>query len=147
MYQLSSGATLLLRLFLPTVWTVFFGSFMVMGWFWEDNFIGPFPITGYRWVSTAFVGTGLLMIRLTVWRLRRVDADSDHLFVSDYFRTFRYTRPGVQGISLYPAGPLVLAKITLVAPGRMGRQIWFLPAKRRLKAFHGENPEWSVTQD
>lgn len=147
MFQLSSGATLFLRLFLPTVWTVFFGSFMVMGWFWDDPFIGPFPIAGYRWVTSAFVASGLLTIRLTVWKLRRVDADADHLYVSDYFRTLRYPRTGVHGITLSPLGPLLLARITLAAPGRMGKVIWFLPAKRRLKAFLDNNPEWSVTPE
>lgn len=147
MFQLSSGATLLLRLFLPTVWTVFFGSFMAMGWFWEDPFIGPFPISGYRWATTLFVASGLLAIRFTVWRLRRVDADADHLFVSDYFRTLRYARPSVQGISLYPAGPVVLARITLTAPGRMGKVIWFLPARRRLTAFLQEYPHWVLEVD
>lgn len=142
MVQLSSGATLLLRLFLPTVWTVFFGSFMVMGWFWEDSFIGPFSVSAYRWATTLFVAAGLLAIRLTLWRLHRVDADQEYLYISNYFRTYRYTLSSVQAISSYPAGLFTLARIVLPAKGKLGRVIWFLPAGRRLNAFLEDHPQW-----
>lgn len=134
-HNLSSGATLILRLFLPVVWLVFFGSFMAAGWLSGEAFIGPFPRDNFRIMTTLFVATGAVFFYLTVWRLHRVDADQDHLYVSDYFRTYRYGRDTVQELVLRHYGLFHLGVVHLKAPGKFGRKIWFLPSRRRLEGF------------
>lgn len=142
MHQLSSGYTLLLRLFIPTVWIVFFGSFMVMGWLWEEDFIGPFPRDVYRWASTIFVLSGIVMFRVTLWRLHRADADQDVLMLSNYFRTYRYPVSSISHIDLKSYGLFHLCRVVLIAPGKLGRTVWFLPSKKRLESFINNSKHW-----
>jgi len=144
MHQLSSGYTLLLRLFIPTVWIVFFGSFMVLGWLWDEDFVGPFPRGAYRWVSTLFVLSGILMFRFTLWRLHRADADQQTLLLSNYFYTYRYQVSSIAHIDLKSYGLFHLCRVVLVATGKLGRTIWFLPSKKRLETFLQVYPEWPL---
>jgi hypothetical protein len=141
-YNLSSGATLVLRLFLPTVWLVFFGSFMMAGWLSTEAFVGPFPRDVYRAGTTFFVAAGAIFFRLTVWRLYRVDAETGTLFVSDYFRTFRYPRESVAEIVLFSYGVFHLCRIRLKAKGKLGHTLWFYPSRRRLVDFMSREEGW-----
>jgi len=141
-YNLSSGATLVLRLFLPTVWLVFFGSFMVAGWLSDQPFVGPFPTGTYRLVTTVFVVAGAIFFRFTVWRLYRVDARSGDLYVSDYFRTLRYPRESVDEVVLFSFGLFHLCRIRLKAKGKLGRTLWFYPSRRRLVDFMAREGGW-----
>lgn len=142
---LSSGATLLLRLFFPTVWLVFFGAFMVAGWLSGQDFIGPFTRSTYRAATTLFFLAGSLVFRFTVWRLYRVDISPDLLFVSSYFRTWRYTRDSVAEIAILSYGVFHLGRITLHAPGSLGRTIWFLPSRKRMEGFARQSAGWPIT--
>lgn len=142
MHQLSSGYTLLLKLFLPTVWVVFFSSFMVMGWLWDEPFIGPFPRSGYRWITTGFVFSGIIAFRYTLWRLHRADAEENYLVLSNYFRSYRYNRNAIAHIELKSFGLFHLCRVQLVVPGKLGSVIWFLPSKKRLENFLHAHPDW-----
>lgn len=141
-HNLSSGATLILRLFLPVVWLVFFGSFMVAGWLSEEDFVGPFPTGAYRTVTTIFVAAGALFLYFTVWRLHRVDSDGGYLYISDYFRTYRYDRQAVAEIVLHSYGLFHLCVVRLKAPGKFGKKVWFLASRKRLERFVASAPGW-----
>lgn len=142
MAQLSSSATLILRLFIPTIWIVFFGSFAVVGWMTSEDFVGPFQSSLYRITTTSFVLIGLLLIRISFWRLHRVDADPEHLFVSNYFRTYKYTQPALSHILIRHYGLFYLGRIELRMEGKLGKRIWFVPSRKRIEQFLRNNPSW-----
>lgn len=142
MSQLSSSATLLLRLFIPTMWIVFFGAFAVVGWTTSEDFVGPFQSNMYRIVTTLFVIIGVLLIRISFWRLHRVDADPEHLFISNYFRTYKYTMTSLDRIGIRHYGLFYLGRIELSQRGRLGKNIWFIPSRKRVEQFLRNNPEW-----
>ncbi len=142
MYQLSSSSTLILRLFIPTIWTVFFGAFAVVGWMTSEDFVGPFQSTIYRTVTTLFVVVGLILIRISFWRLHRMDADPGHLYVSNYFRTYKYTLGAIDRISIRHYGLFYLGRVELVVKGKLGQKIWFVPSRKRIEQFLRNNPVW-----
>lgn len=142
MIQLSSSATLMLRLFFPTIWVVFFGSFMVAGWLTSDDLVGPFDSMAYRLVTTIGLLGGILGIRFTLWRLHRADADEEHLYLSDYFRTYKYSRDSVERITLHAYGLFSLCRIQLQTKGSFGRVIWFLPSMKRMETLLVRYPGW-----
>ena len=142
MSQLSSSATLLLRLFFPTFWLVFFGSFMVVGWVTSEDFVGPFHSSIYRVVTTSFVLIGLVLIRISFWRLHRVDADQDHVYISNYFKTYKYTLAAVDKITMRHYGLFYLGRVELVIKGKLGQRIWFIPSRKRIEAFLRTSTEW-----
>ncbi|MCF8237536.1 MAG: hypothetical protein K9I85_05230 [Saprospiraceae bacterium] len=142
MYQLSSSATLILRLFIPTIWTVFFGSFTIVGWMTSEDFVGPFHSTIYRAVTTLFLVVGLILIRISFWRLHRIDADPGHLFVSNYFKTYKYPLAAMEQITIRHYGLFYLGRVELVLKGKLGRRIWFVPSRKRIEQFVRNNPNW-----
>ncbi len=142
MYQLSSSSTLILRLFIPTIWVVFFGSFAVVGWMTSEDFVGPFQTAQYKIITTLFVLVGIILIRLSFWRLHRVDADPDHLYVSNYLKTYKYSLESMEQISIRHYGLFYLGRVDLVAKGKLGRKIWFVPSQKRIEQFLRNNPTW-----
>lgn len=142
MSQLSSSATLLLRLFIPTMWIVFFGAFAVVGWTTSEDFVGPFQSKMYQIITTLFVVVGILLIRISFWRLHRVDADSEHLFVSNYFKTYKYTKASIEKLTIHHYGLFNLGRIELHQKGKLGKKIWFVPSRKRVEQFLRNNPTW-----
>jgi hypothetical protein len=135
MHQLSSNFTLFLRLFLPTMWVVFFGAVCAAGWFAEGDFVGPFPKNYFRLGSTLFLFSGLGFFIVTFWRLHRVDADPTHLFISDYFRTYRYLPALIDRIEIHHFVLFHLGKVIFTQKTAKGRSVWFLISPKRLKRF------------
>lgn len=143
-HHLSSNITLILRLFLPIVWLVFFGAFMIAGWITVEDIIGPFQKNIYRLTTTGFFLGGLIFIWFTFWRLYRVEGNEAYIYVSNYFRTVRYDRESIDHIRLHHFGIFQLCKITLRGKGRFGQRIWFLPSRKRLEHFILETPSWDI---
>ncbi|MBK7342270.1 MAG: hypothetical protein IPJ06_03600 [Saprospiraceae bacterium] len=142
MAQLSSSATLILRLFIPTIWIVFFGSFAVVGWMTSEDFVGPFQ-------------SSLVQDHHHLLCAHRVAPDPDFLlasaprgcrsgtsFVSNYFRTYKYTQPALSHILIRHYGLFYLGRIELRMEGKLGKRIWFVPSRKRIEQFLRNNPSW-----
>lgn len=142
MRQLSSNLTLGLRLFIPTVWLVFFGAFMVAAWVTEEDMMGPFQTYYFKLGATLFVLSGLIFYYFTVWRLYRVDGNGEALIVSNYFKTIRYEFPKVERIEMHDYGLFTLGNIKLEKSGSFGKKIWFLTSGKRATAFLQLYPYW-----
>ena len=142
MQQLSSNLTLGLRLFIPTVWLVFFGAFMVAAWVTKEDMMGPFQTYYFKLGATMFVLSGLIFYYFTVWRLYRVDGNGEALIVSNYFKTIRYEFPKVERIEMHDYGLFTLGNIKLGQAGSFGKRIWFLTSGKRATAFMQLYPHW-----
>lgn len=137
---LSSTATLFWRLFVPVFSTVVLTGFFAAFWLIpEDELYLPFPALWARLgITVLLLGWVYLMYR-TLWRLRRVDADGAHVFVTDYWTTVRYPWADVTHVSQSKRMGRTLAHLHLKAAGRFGQKISFLPGSHYAQwmADHG----------
>ncbi len=140
-YRLSSNLTLFLKIFLPTFWIVFFGTITV-GLFLiepQDN-----PFLGNNSVRFSVLGGYvffLLIFIRTVMRLKRVDADQQHIYVSNYFKTYRYLLEDIETIEELDFGVILVLKIILKQEGAFGAKIPFILNKPTFDDFIEHHPE------
>jgi hypothetical protein len=139
--QLSSGWTLAIRIFFPTLWIAFFGSFLLAVWFSNSNTIGAIPVNGLRIGVTLFFALFLFIFYKTIFRLKRVDADSEYVYITNYLKTVRYKHEFVKGIKLSKGILFNYATLELTGKATFGDRILFLLSKKRLDIFLNENPQ------
>ncbi len=128
---LSANATLFWRVFVPIFGTVFLGglllTFLLIP---EEELYLPFPLLwGRVFLLAVWIGWLLLMHR-TLWRLKRVDADATHFFVTNYWTTLRYPWNDVEKSEEKRHLGRRIVSLWLCAPGRFGQKISFLPGDR-----------------
>jgi len=90
MIRLSSNLTLFCKIFIPTFWIVFFGSMTIAIIISEGRSILPVDHTTEIIIVLCFFFIFLLFLYFTVMRLQRVEIDQDFLYVTNYFKSFRY---------------------------------------------------------
>ena len=89
MQRVSSNLTVFFKLFLPTVWIVFFTIFTI-SIFTIDGQSLPFltsPVFKYPFLLVYLIFFAL--IYFTIVQLKRVEMGSDCYFVSNYLKTYR----------------------------------------------------------
>ncbi len=141
MFQLSSSTTLALKIFLPCLWLAFFGAFLIAVLLLDDPYIMGFPMLFFRVGLTSFLLLGFVFFYFTTLKLKRVDANETHLFVSNYFKNFRYSFESIEKISVTDYSVLHLATLTLVEAGSLGKKMVFILSQRNLKRFLEVHPD------
>ena len=125
---LSSNATLFWRIFVPFFGTVFLSglvaAFLLID---SDDLYMPVPILWARIVAVVVWAGWLYWINRTIWRLKRVDADDTHLYVTNYWTTVRYPWQDIERFEEKKRLGRVVVNFHLLAPGRFGQIISFLP--------------------
>ena len=97
--QLSSNSTLFWKIFVPIFSTVFLtGMLLVFCTIDEDDLYLSFSVWYARIGLFILWAIWILLMRRTLWRLRRVDEDETHLYVSDYWRTARYLKSDIDRV-------------------------------------------------
>lgn len=129
MHRLSSNATLLLKIFLPTFWAIFFGA-LTLAFIFTD-YQGPAYIKtlAFKLGVVGFYLLGLLAFYLTFWRLRRVEFDDHFVYITDYFKTARYPFHNIEVLKsmVYPF--FNLGVLRLREKGIFGKKIYFIHKK------------------
>ena len=141
MKRLSSNLTIFLKIFIPIFYLVFFGSFLIGSLMISVNdapFIGSniFRL-GYAGVFVVFI----LLLYFSIFKLKRVDADSQYVYISNYMKTLRFDWKNVEKISTRNYGLFSTMRIYFKDKTSYGRKISFLPVKALIKDFVLENPE------
>lgn len=62
----------------------------------------------------------LLILRLTVWKLYRMDVSTDYVYITNYFKTFRYSIESIESIHHESILWFHFLKIKLKEKGSMG---------------------------
>ena len=137
--RLSSNWTLILRLFLPVAWVSFFGAFFASTLLADAVEVPKLVNPTFRMGLAVFILSGMVFFRFTFLRLRRVDADSNFLYVSDYFRTYRYTLNSIERFVIYDHLVVKAVHVFLREKGRMGKRLIFLPKMIHFNRFVDEN--------
>src|SRR5690625_7405299 len=87
--RISSSFTLFFFLFVPIFWLVFFGAFMVASFIYANE-TAFFQTLGYKIGIIIFYITGVIFFYFTLLQLKRVEIDTDFVYVTNYFKTYRY---------------------------------------------------------
>jgi hypothetical protein len=141
MQRISSNFTLFLKLFLPTVWIVFFTVFTVALFLVDEQEL-PFltsPIFKYSFLVGYLLFFAL--IYFTLMQLKRVELGSDCYYVTNYFKTYRLIYDDIESIHIIPLGRLQVITIRLKAKGSFGKKIQFLANRQLYELFMASNPE------
>ncbi len=144
MQRVSSNLTLALVLFVPIVWTTFFGAFTIAVWAYRFDYFGSVPGAALRWGMLAFVASGLAFFYFTFWRLKRVEIDDRFLYVTNYFKHVRYPFHQVENIWVLNWRLFHIIRIRLKTSGSFGRDVYFIPTGRVFEEFAEQHPELSA---
>lgn len=126
--HLSSNATLFWKIFVPFFGTVFLtGLVLAFLLIDADDLYLPVPIWAARVTAVVLWLGWLYLITRTIWRLKRVDVDDTHVFVTDYWTTVRYPWQDVERYEEKKRMGKPVVNFHLKASGRFGQIISFLP--------------------
>lgn len=123
MTRLSSDWTLFYKFFLPTVWVVFFA--VVLG-FLLFAFRPPFI---YQVGALVLYLGGIGFLFITLFQFKRVEADVDRLYITNYFKTFRYTFQSIKKITRLDMIIFKVITLHLNESGSFGKKVRFIRRK------------------
>lgn len=141
MHRLSSNATLLLKFFIPVFWIVLFGAITLVALSYQYDNVGGTPAIYFKAGMVFFYVTGVLLFAFTLLRLKRVEADGDFLYVTNYFKTARYPFHNVAHLRLSRFLFLQLATVHLHESGIFGKRLFFLASRHLTDAYFNTYPE------
>ncbi len=131
--RISSNATLALNIFFPVFWLVFFGSLTFAVFAYDGT--ANLPFGTLKWILLAIFLSGAVILYFTLLKLRRVELDEDHLYVTNYFKTYRYPYASVENTHISTFLFLTVAIIRLRERGKLGRNVNFVMAKQLYDDF------------
>lgn len=141
MERVSTNLTLFYKFFIPVFWIVFFGAFTIAVWSFRHAYYGEIPGPALRIGALFFYFSGLVLLGLTLMRLKRVEMSTDFVYVTNYFRHFRYPFHQIEKITESNFLFLKIVNLYLKEPGHFGRRITFVASNDRYTAFWAEHPE------
>lgn len=139
--RVSSNLTLFLKLVLPVAWAVFFGSF-ALAFFISDP--ADTPVLYNPWFKWSYLFGYFLILSIlyfSVGRLQRVEFGADGVYVTNYFKTFRYQYADIHTIKENDFGLGLLVTIVLKEKGFFGKNVKFLAAKKNYQDYLQEHVE------
>jgi hypothetical protein len=141
MQRVSSNFTVFFKLFLPTVWIVFFTIFTISIFTIDSNTL-PFltsPIFKYPFLVAYLLFFAL--IYFTIMQLKRVEMGPDCYYVSNYLKTYRLVYDDIESVSSIPLFRLQIMTFKLKAKSSFGNKITFLASQQLYEIFGQSNPE------
>ena len=140
MERVSSQLTIFLRIVLPTMWLTFVLSIVILlGWTIRGK--AGLLANPFIWIGLLFIlGTGFAFIRFLLWKLYRLDMDDHNIYVSNYFKTFKYPFSDIESITDSSVLPGRVFRIRLKSKGSFGRNIYFLASQALWKDFLETHP-------
>ena len=141
MERVSSQFTLLLRIGIPTIWvTTVLSIFILLLWAVQGRaHLFSNPIV---WIVLLLVlASGIAFIYFILWKIYRVDMDETHVYISNYFRTFKYPFSDVESIRESKTFPGRIFIIRLKSKGTFGQEIAFLASQKLWIDFIQNHPD------
>jgi hypothetical protein len=141
MQRVSSNLTIVFKIFLPVAWITFFGA-MTIAFLIADQ--ANLPFGGGMQVRMGFLGFFILFLLLIYWfliPLKRVEFGPDGIYVSNYFKTFRYLYIDIENIKELDLGIMSLGTISLKQKGKFGKKIRFIISQVNYKDFLQSHPQ------
>lgn len=140
-FRLSSNSTLVLKIFFPTFWIVFFGLF-VFATFTISEDVSPFLNRSIvKWSILGFFLCFLAIFYFTIMSLKRVDADKTYIYISNYFKSYRYKLSDIAHTKETNFGLFVIVYIHLKSKGSLGKRPFFVLNKATFQHYLKTHPE------
>lgn len=136
--NLSSNTTLAWRVFLPVFGGVFWSGMVLAFWLIdEEDLYLPYSVWWPRIIFLLLWLGWIYFVRRSLWPLKRIDADDEHIFVTNYWTTARYPWTDVERLEKCRHLGRKAIVLHLKAPGYFGQRILFLSASHF--------PQWMET--
>jgi hypothetical protein len=128
-YQLSSNSTLFWRVFIPAFGTVFMTGLVLGHWLTdaETLYISALWFMSIRVFVTLLWALWIFFVWRTLWRFKRIDADEQHFYVTNYWKTLRYPWSDLERIEEKRRLGRRVVNFYLKSPGSFGQKLSFLP--------------------
>lgn len=143
MQRVSTNLTIFYKIFLPTFWIVFFSSFGVYVWFFNTGHIGTISASTFKILYLIFFIIFIGLFFYTLMRLKRVEMDSQSVYVTNYFKHFQYPYDNIEKIVEAPFPFIRVVTIYFKQSGHFGEKIFFVPSKKRFQKFLINHPDVS----
>ncbi|HMT54166.1 MAG TPA: hypothetical protein PKD16_09760 [Saprospiraceae bacterium] len=140
MQRVSSNFTVFFKLFIPTVWIVFFTIFTISIFTIDDQSL-PFltsPVFKYPFLAGYLIFFAL--IYFTIIQLKRVELGPDFYYVSNYLKTYKLVYEDIASVNIFSLGRLMIVSFRLKASGSFGNKIVFLASKQLYEMFMTSYP-------
>ncbi len=140
-FNVSSNSTVFLKYFLPTIWTVFFGTLFVVILFAGQVNVGTIDSTIFKYIyGFAFLAI-IIFMYFTFFKLKRVEFDESSVYITNYVKVYRYPFSSIEHVTKHHYGWWLIYRIELKEAGFFGKKSTFIASKKRLTAFLNDNPE------
>ena len=140
MQRVSSNLTLFYKFFVPVFWTVFFGAVTLAVLLTDYAYVGNIPRGTFQLLVVAFFLSGVLLFAFTLLRLKRVEMSPDFVYVTNYFKNFRYPYQNIEKLEINRFLLFYIATLHLRQAGSFGRKITFVANYYRLRDFLDNHP-------
>ncbi len=139
--RVSSNLTLVLKIFLPTLWIAFFGLLTLAIFFssGEENLL--FGDWTFKLGILGFFLVFLLFIYKTIMRLLRIEFAENAFSASNYFETHQYKYEDIEEIREYNLLFKTLVQIKMKGLTKYGRSLYFLKSKAWFNGFVESHPQ------
>ena len=141
MQRISTSATLMLKFFIPTFWMAFFGIFTLTILFINKDVYGRISIHTLQLVVLGLFLLGCLLWWRTVMGLKRMEVDEDFLYVTNYFKTFRYPYDSIEQMHLKDYKFFKTLRVELKEAGSFGKKMNCVISEKLFTDFMGEHPK------
>lgn len=141
MERVSSQGTIFIRIAIPTIWLTTIFSLIVLLLLAVQGKAQIFSNPIVWLVFLIILGSGLAFIYFVLWRIYRVDMDDEAVYVSDYFKTYRYPFSDIAGIRESKILPGRVFIIELKSKGSFGKEMAFLASQKLWKEYLLEHPQ------
>lgn len=138
--NVTSAATIFWKFFFPTFWIVFFST-LTLGLIFAEVKPTTIPKSAFTGLMCVTLGLGIFLFYLTIIRLKKVEMDPEFIYVTNYFKWFKYPYHNIERISQRDLVLLKVVTIKFKEKGHFGKKIFFLANHRELNEFLKENPE------
>ncbi len=141
MQRVSTNLTLFFKLFLPIFWIVFFGALTGAFWMSDVQFIGAFPAGPFKIGILVFFLLGVALLYWSVMRLKRVEMDDQFVYITNYFKHYRYPYHNIEKILEKDYLLFHTVLIRFKVPGHFGKKISFIASRTHFHRFLNAHPE------
>lgn len=133
MQRVSSNLTLIYKFFFPVLYASLFGAVALALLVYGYN-----PLLRFGFPLLYLLT--LVLLYVTVFQLKRVEMDESFVYVTNYFRHFRYPYHNVEKIQERNFILFRLVTIHFRKPGFFGKKVNFLPSSRSYDEFWETHP-------
>ena len=139
--RVSSNLTLVLKIFLPTLWIAFFGLLTLAIFFSSGKENLLFGDWTFKLSVLGLFLVFLAFIYFTIMKLLRVEFAEEAFSASNYFQTYQYNYEDIEKIKEYNLIFKTLVSIKMKGLTKHGRSIYFLKSKVWYNDFVTKHPQ------